>query len=63
MQILKGLQPYAVLKYYNSENKKIYNADCLRGVLSTYLGYLQITELTNLIIAIAHPAFPVFHIN
>ena len=47
MQILKGLQPYAVLKYYNSENKKSYNADCLRGVLSTYLGYLQITELTN----------------
>lgn len=47
LQILKGLQPFAVLKYYQSENKKIYNADCLRGVISGYIGYLEITEITN----------------
>ena len=47
LQILKGLQPYAIIKHYQSENKKLYNADCLRGVISTYLGYIQITELTN----------------
>lgn len=47
LQILKGLQPFAILKYYQSENKKIYNADCLRGVISDYIGYLEITEITN----------------
>ena len=47
LQILKGLQPYAMIKYYNSENKQIINNDCLRGVLNSFVGYLQITELTN----------------
>lgn len=47
LQILKGLQPFAVLKYYQSENRKIYNADCLRGVINNYIGYLEITEITN----------------
>lgn len=47
MQVLKGLQPFVILKYYQSENKKIYNADCLRGVISGYIGYLEITEITN----------------
>lgn len=47
MHVLKGLQPFAVLKYYQSENRKIYNADCLRGVISDYIGYLEITEITN----------------
>lgn len=47
LQILKGLQPFAILKYYQSENKKLYNADCLRGVISGYIGYLEITEITN----------------
>lgn len=47
MNVLKGLTPYVLLKYYVSENKKIYNNSCLRGVLSSYVGYLQITELTN----------------
>lgn len=47
LQILKGLQPYAVIKYYNSENKQLVNNDCLRGVLNNFVGYLQITELTN----------------
>lgn len=49
LQVLKGLTPYVLLKYYVSENKKIYNNSCLRGVISTYLGYLQITELTNFV--------------
>ena len=47
MNVLKGLTPYVVLKYYNSENNKVYNNDCLRGTLSSFVGYLQITELTN----------------
>lgn len=47
MNVLKGLTPYVLLKYYVSENKKIYNNSCLRGVLSTFVGYLQITELTG----------------
>lgn len=47
MNVLKGLTPYVLLKYYVSENNKIYNNSCLRGVLSTFVGYLQITELTN----------------
>ena len=47
MNVLKGLTPYVLLKYYVSENKKIYNNSCLRGLLSTFVGYLQITELTD----------------
>lgn len=47
LQILKGLTPYAVLKYYNSENNQIYNNDCVRDTISNFNGYIECTEITN----------------
>lgn len=47
LQVLKGLQPYAVIKYFSDENKQIYNADCKRVLLSEISGYFVVSELTN----------------
>lgn len=47
LQVLKGLQPYAVIKYFTDENKQIYNADCKRVLLSEINGYFVVSELTN----------------
>lgn len=47
LQVLKGLQPYAVVKTVTDENKQLYNSDCVRVSLNTVIGYAQITELTN----------------
>lgn len=47
LQVLKGLQPYAVIKYFTDENKQIYNADCKRVLLSEISGYFVVSELTN----------------
>ena len=47
LQVLKGLQPYAVIKYFTDENKQIYNSDCKRVLLSEISGYFVVSELTN----------------
>lgn len=47
LQVIKGLQPYIIVKYFTDENKQIYNADCLRVPLSTISGYFAASELTN----------------
>ena len=48
-QILKGLQPYAVLKYYTDKNAQIFNADCLRVSLSEISGYFAANEIENFV--------------
>ena len=48
-QILKGLQPYAVLKYYTDKNAQIFNADCLRVSLSEISGYFAAKEIENFV--------------
>lgn len=47
MNVLKGLQPYIKVKYFNSQNNKIYNSDNVRTVLNTLNGFNCITEITN----------------
>lgn len=47
LQVLKGLQPYIVVKYVTDENEQIFNADCVRVSLSTISGYFAATEITN----------------
>lgn len=49
MQVLKGLQPYAVVKTVTDENKQIYNSDCIRLQLSEITGYFAATEIKNFI--------------
>lgn len=46
--VLKGLTPFVTCKWYADENKKIYNTDSKRGVLSTFSGYVQCTEISGL---------------
>lgn len=46
--VLKGLTPFVTCKWYTDENKKIYNSDSKRGVLSTFSGYVQCTEISGL---------------
>lgn len=48
-QILKGLQPYVVLKYYTDKNAQIINADCLRVPLSEVSGYFAAKEIENFV--------------
>lgn len=47
MNVLKGLQPYALLKYYVDENKALYNSDNIRQNLQECNGFNVITELSN----------------
>lgn len=47
MHVLKGLQPYIIVKYYTSANEKILNADCKRCVLNTITGKFTAIEITN----------------
>lgn len=49
MQVLKGLQPYAVVKTVTDENKQLYNSDCLRVSLSTINGYFAANEIENFV--------------
>lgn len=46
--VLKGLTPFVTCKWYTDENKKIYNTDSKRGVLSTFSGYVQCSEISGL---------------
>lgn len=48
-QILKGLQPYAVLKYYTDKNAQLFNPDCLRVSLSEINGYFAAKEIENFV--------------
>lgn len=49
LQVLKGLQPYAVVKTVTDENEKLFNSDCLRVPLSTISGYFAATEIENFV--------------
>ena len=49
LQVLKGLQPYAVVKTVTDENKQIFNADCLRVALSEINGYFAAKEIENFV--------------
>lgn len=46
--VLKGLTPFVLFKWYNDANEKIINADCVRGVLSAFSGYVECIEVENL---------------
>ena len=48
-QILRGLQPYAVLKYYTDKNAQLFNSDCVRVSLSEINGYFAAKEIENFI--------------
>lgn len=43
-----GLQPYVIVKHFNDLTRQIVNNDNLRGVLSTFSGYVECTEIENL---------------
>lgn len=49
LQVLKGLQPYIVVKYVTDENEQIFNADCVRVSLSTISGYFAANEIENFV--------------
>ena len=49
MQVLKGLQPYAVVKTVTDENKQLFNSDCVRVSLSTINGYFAANEIENFV--------------
>lgn len=49
LQVLKGLQPYAVIKTVTDKNAQIFNADCLRVALSEISGYFAANEIENFI--------------
>lgn len=49
MQVLKGLQPYAVVKTVTDENNQLYNSDCLRLPLSEITGYFAANEIENFV--------------
>ena len=49
LQVLKGLQPYAVIKTVTDENKQLYNSDCVRVSLSTISGYFAANEIENFV--------------
>ena len=46
--VLKGLTPFVTCKWYADENQKIYNADSKRGILATFGGYVECTEISGL---------------
>ena len=46
--VLKGLTPFVNFKSYTDLNEKIINADCKRGLLSTFSGYVECIEIENL---------------
>ena len=49
LQVLKGLQPYVIVKTVTDENKQIFNADCLRVSLSEINGYFAANEIENFV--------------
>lgn len=49
LQVLKGLQPYAVIKTVTDKNAQIFNADCLRVALSEISGYFAANEIENFV--------------
>ena len=49
LQVLKGLQPYAVIKTVTDENKQLFNSDCVRVSLSTINGYFAANEIENFV--------------
>lgn len=49
LQVLKGLQPYAVVKTVTDKNAQIFNADCLRVALSEISGYFAANEIENFV--------------
>lgn len=49
MQVLKGLQPYAVIKTVEDKNAQLFNSDCLRVSLSTISGYFAANEIENFV--------------
>lgn len=49
LQVLKGLQPYAVVKTVTDENKQLFNSDCVRVSLSTINGYFAANEIENFV--------------
>lgn len=48
---LDGLQPYAIVKRYADCNELLHNSDCKRGVIGTFAGYCELTEVENLAIS------------
>ena len=48
-EVLRGLQPYIIVKYFDSENGKIYNNDAKRIALNQTVGFAQITEITEFV--------------
>ena len=46
--VLKGITPFVIFKSYADANEKIFNSDCKRGLLSTFSGYVECTEIENL---------------
>lgn len=48
-EVLRGLQPYIIVKYFDSENGKIYNNDAKRIALNQIVGFAQITEITDFV--------------
>jgi hypothetical protein len=49
LQVLKGLQPYVIVKTFTDENKQIYNSDCVRLPLSEITGYFAANEIENFV--------------
>lgn len=49
LQVLKGLQPYVIVKTVTDENKQLYNSDCVRLPLSEITGYFAANEIENFV--------------
>ena len=47
MNVLKGLTPYAVVKYFDSTNNHLYNSACEREQISNIHGFAKLEELKN----------------
>ena len=47
MNVLKGLTPYAVVKYFDSANNHLYNSACERVKISNIQGFAKLEELKN----------------
>lgn len=49
LQVLKGLTPFVIIKYFETENNKLYNNENKRLQINNIIGFAQVTEITNFV--------------
>lgn len=49
LQVLKGLTPFVIIKYFETENNNLYNNENKRLQINNIVGFAKLTEITNFV--------------